>query len=242
MDDLEKIAQHYQPDDFDFISLKYVFKIAKKYYYGTTFLELGCSLGFSTTQLLASSEILDIIDASKKIIGITKKNIAPILNEKNVIITFHHSRWEDFKFKQNYYSDIFWFRGLEHVESPDKLIDNLKKSLVQKGRIHILVPNALALHRQLGVQMGMLSTPYDLNERDKRFGHYKVYDNKSLTSLLKQHEFKIITSQGIILKPLPNDKMARLYNEKPQLIDGYFKLGQKYPDLCGEIYICASPV
>jgi len=233
---LDEIASFYTEEDFDSVLLYYGLKIFEKQRRGDTFLELGCSLGISTTFLLSYALSLDVVEGSIKNIEKAKTRVGN--NDK---VRFYHSLWEDFNYPKNKYSDIIWFRGMEHISNPEVVLKKIRSSLISGGRLHITVPNALSLHRRLGSLMGLLRDPWSLSERDKALGHFKVYDRFKLISLLKENGYQIIHWEGIILKPLPNSKMLELYKENPKLIEALFEIGKELPDYCAEIYVCAIP-
>ncbi|RKX60966.1 MAG: hypothetical protein DRP29_01680 [Thermodesulfobacteriota bacterium] len=233
---LDKIANFYTEEDFDYILLYYGLKIFERQRKGNIFLELGCSLGISTFFLLDYASKLDVVEGSEVNI---KRAKARIGNTNKV--KFYHSLWQDFTYPHHKYSDIIWFRGIEHVPDPKEVLKKIKGSLIPEGRLHITFPNALSLHRRLGTLMGIIKTPWSFSERDVALGHFKIYDRFQLFSLLKDSGYKIINWEGIILKPFPNSKMMELYKENPKLIDALFKIGKELPDYCAEIYICAIP-
>lgn len=233
---LDKISNFYTEEDFDYILIYYGLKIFEKYRKGNHFLELGCSLGISTSHLLNYASSLDVVEGSELNIIKTKNRIV-----KHNRVNFYHSLWEDFNYPINKYSDVIWFRGLEHVNNPEKILRKIISSLIDDGRLHIIIPNALSLHRRLGTIMGILKNNWELSERDKSLGHFKVYDKNQLLDLLSKEGYKINIWQGILLKPLPNHKMLELYKDNPQLIDALFEIGKELPDYCAEIYVCATP-
>ncbi len=236
MRNLDEISEFYNENDFDYILLYYALKIFENLRFGDEFLEMGCSIGLSTKYLLNYAKSIDVVEGSVRNIEKAKKRIGD-----NPKAKFYHALWEDFKYPKQKYSDIIWFRGIEHVENPLPILINIKKALKLNGRIHITFPNALSLHRRLGVYMGIIKSPWEFSERDIKLGHYDIYDRFEVINLLREAGYKILDFQGIILKPLPNDKMMELYKENPKLIEALFEIGKELPDYCAEIYICATP-
>jgi SAM-dependent methyltransferase len=242
MNDLDDIADYYKiEDDFDMIFMKYNFEVAEKYFFGKTFLELGCATGESTIKMLDYADTIDVVEGSIKNIETSQKKINRLQSSVSSRVKFHHSDWFAFDYALSHYSDIVFFRGLEHLSEPDRLLKQIKGSLTEDGRIHIVIPNALSLHRKIGVSMGLLKSTYELNERDKKVGHFKVYDRHQVEELLRKAGYEIITWKGIFLKMLPNDEMLRLYKNNPEFIKALFSIGNEFPEQCAEIYICAKP-
>ena len=60
---------------------------------------------------------------------------------------------------------------LEHVEKPVALLSRAATWLAPGGRLLVDVPNGLSLHRMVGVKMGLLKEPCELNQRDLDLGH-----------------------------------------------------------------------
>lgn len=237
---LNKISPYYgKGEEFDSVLTVLEVDSIKNYLTGKDFLELGCSVANSSIELLKYAHSLDIVEASDEIIKIAKKNIFQLKNKSR--INFHKSLWEDFKFQEKY-SDIMWVRGIEHVKNPLPILKKIARSLKKShGRLHLVTVNALSLNRRIGVYMGLLSNAYELSDRDRKFGHYVIYDRVKLLTILKKAGFKIINCQGIMLKPLPNKKMYQFYKESPNLIKAFYDIGHELPDYCTEVYICAEP-
>ena len=49
---------------------------------------------------------------------------------------------------------------------------------------------------------------------------------------------KTVISDGYFLKPLSNGQIGRDWSR--EMLDAYLELGEKYPDIAGEIYIVAK--
>lgn len=239
---LDKITLHYaEGNEFDTLLTPYEIHLIKKYFFGENFLEMGCSVGDSTAELIKFAKSIDIIEGSKKNIDLAKRKVIKATKKGLGGIAFYHMLWEEFPFDKTY-SDIFWIRGIEHVNNPQKILEKIAKALKRtKGHLHLVTVNALSLNRRLGALMGLLKDPHQLSDRDIRFGHVKIYDREQLENLLKRCSFKLVESTGIMLKPLPNNKMYELYKENPKLIPAFNIIGKELPDYCTELYVCATP-
>lgn len=244
MYDLESISDYYKiEDDFDMVYMQHNYLVAKDYFVGDAFLELGCATGESTLATLQFAKSIDVVEGSQKNIDITKKKLEDLGDKaKDVEVNFYESYWEEHDYEDNAYSDILFFRGLEHLENPTPTLEKMHAAVKPGGRCHIVVPNANSLHRKIGVQMGMLDEVHQLNERDKQVGHYKVYDLYLLIETLKKHNFRIVDWRGVMLKVLPNGMMMDLTRDNKDLIKGFFEVGKELPDKCAELYICVEPV
>jgi SAM-dependent methyltransferase len=153
-------------------------------------------------------------------------------------VKFTKSDWTEFAEKADEkYSDILFMHGLEHIEDGEKLLSSLKKLLADGGRLHVIVPNALSLHRLIGVELGMLETPHSLNENDIRNGHVRLYDMQSLTETVISSGYRITAKKGIQLKALTD---SELFDKGDDYIRAMNRLSDRFADYCSELYVCAE--
>ncbi len=129
-------------------------------------------------------------------------------------------------------------RALEHLDDPVGQLRKMRGWTLPDGRLHIVVPNAQSLHRLIGVHMGFLPAPNAFSERDRKFGHRRVYDMDSLRSHLQQGGWRVETIRGVFLKPLANAQMTQF---QPDLLQAFFEVGKELPRYCAELYAVATP-
>lgn len=120
-----------------------------------------------------------------------------------------HSLFEDFS-SLDTYDFVIASHVLEHVHEPCKLLMAMRR-LARK--MIAVVGNANSYHRQLAVLMGLQKTIYDLSERDHLVGHYRVYDEQSLTTEIQRAGWRPKIWKGFMLKPLHNAALAKLPSE-----------------------------
>lgn len=246
MQELDAIAEYYIPEnDFDKFLINYGLTTAQKYFGKGCFLELGCATGESTLRLLHHVDNLDVVEGAQSNIEKTRAKIEALIKdkqwEKNKNIVFFNSLWEDFFWPEQKYSDIIWFHGLEHINSPDKILSRARRSLLPGGRLHVITPNANSYHRKLGVNLGMLKDIHELNERDKKVGHVAVYDRQQVFDLLQKNGFLVKDWHGVFFKLFSNKIMFELCQKEKGLAGALFALGKDFPENCAELYICAVP-
>ena len=149
----------------------------------------------------------------------------------------HHSLFEKFQ-PDKKFDNIILGHVLEHVDNPVVILKYVKEWLSRNGRIMAAVPNSLSLHRQAAVIMGLLSFEEDLSELDHHHGHQRVYNPLSFRSDFLQAGLKIDCFGGYWIKPVSNKQISETWNEA--MLNEFMKLGERYPDIGGEIYIVAS--
>jgi 2-polyprenyl-3-methyl-5-hydroxy-6-metoxy-1,4-benzoquinol methylase len=231
---LNEIAEKYDPTspekDFDYWLITFDFEMLNKFLRGKKVIELGCGRGFLTQKLASSCETVIVVEGSEKNINYAKDSTKDYSN-----VQFCHSLWQDFQYSESNVSDVVFFMGLEHLDKEMALnvLNKIRSWLEPHGRLHVVVPNALSLHRRVAYYMGILKDVHEFSERDKIFGHKRVYDKETLFNELKECGYKVSQWEGIFLKPLPNVMMMNL-NE--QIIRGFYEISKELPDYCAHIF------
>lgn len=128
---------------------------------------------------------------------------------------------------------------LEHVDDPELIVTRFKKFLKPNGRIFMAVPNALGLHRRIGHAAGLLNAPYALSAEDLMLGHKRYYDYTSFTKLALHCGLRIVSTKGILLKPVTTSQMQML-NLPENVYNALFKVAEVYPELANAILIEAT--
>lgn len=193
---------------------------------GRNVLELGCDGSPTTSLLVRWSEKLTVVDVEDKFSP--KIPSDPELGKAE----FHCSLWENFDTGEKY-SDIILTDSLEHVEDALTVLRKCRTLLDAGGRLHIIVPNALSLHRLLGVEMGFLRTPYDFNDNDISSGHVRVYDPDTLQADIDEAGLKTEIMRGIQLKPMTDGQLSKFSRE---YMEGLYGLSETFSRYCAEIY------
>ncbi|OEH87027.1 hypothetical protein BHU72_00245 [Desulfuribacillus stibiiarsenatis] len=204
------------------------------YLNGGVALELGCSDGLATNMIASKVDQLDVIDGSKYFIEKAKNN----LEQDNVY--FYYSLFEEFQQKNKQkYDYIFASYVLEHVMNVEEIFHMMRSNLKDDGLLFITVPNSRALSRQLALHMGLLDDLKILTANDTLHGHRRVYDRVTLNKEIEKFGFISISQGGIMLKILADFQMDELMGKGILLeehIQGLYKLGLEYPDLCGSLF------
>lgn len=191
---------------------------------GSRCLELGSGSGDSTFSLVDIFESVTVVDGSETLLD--KLPAHPKLEKA-------HSLFENFE-PQGKFDCILADHVLEHVEDPQRILDRMKSWLAPSGNIVVGVPNGNSLHRLAGVTMGLLSSQFDLNERDHILGHRRVYSFESLIRELEGRGLRIIHTGGVFLKCLSNNQMESSFSE--EMISGFYELGKDFPEIAAEIF------
>lgn len=218
-------------DGFNAILIKLRHEELKKYFIGTSCLELGCADGEGTKLLIDHFERIVAVDGSKKLIDRAKKEIL------NLKVSFIHSYFETLQLQESF-DTVLLLHILEHVDDPVGILKQAKKFVRKGGKIILDVPNAMSIHRQVGVLMGMIDTVYTLNSADLSIGHKRVYDRVLLMKDIHKAALHIESWGGIFLKPFSNKQMHKYFDSKA--IHAFNELGRCYPEIAAEIYVVCT--
>ncbi len=135
------------------------------------------------------------------------------------------------------YDLIIMIDLLEHLPSPLAVMKKIHSLLSARGYGLLVVPNARSLHRRIGLHMGLIRNLHELGEADRRVGHKRYYDADMLQTLVRRAGYRLRHAGGILLKPLPNNKMETLAET---YCDSLYELGKELPDYCAEAVVVFS--
>jgi len=198
---------------------------------GSRALELGCANGVMTQELAPRFERLDVVEAIGRYADYARRFV-PRGGQ------VYQCLFEEFR-PSIHYDVIVMAWILEHVADPQGLLARARNWLGSEGRIHIVVPNAESLHRQVGMAMGLIGRLTELNPADSAIGHRRVYSWDTLAADIAGADLKLATMEGILLKPLSNTLMETWPRD---LRAAFFQLSSLVPRLCSEIYaVCELP-
>lgn len=196
-------------------------------------LELGVGHGFSTDIFSKAVEEYTVIEGSKKVIDEFNANF----KLQNVKII--ESYFETFDSDKKYDNIIMGFI-LEHVDNPDLIIEKYIKYLKKHGKLFIAVPNAECLHRRIGYEANLLEDIEKLSEADLLLGHKRYFTVEKLKKLVARQGLKIVSLEGLFLKPLTTKQLINL-NLSQEILNGMMATGVNYPELSAGILMeCVS--
>jgi trans-aconitate methyltransferase len=228
--DVEKTAQAYSTSIIKGWEKLYrekrrrLFELLSRFHAGDRALEMGVGDGESTSHIFGAFREMEVVDASE--------TFAATIRARFPGIVVHTAFFEAFEPPRRY-GTIFMTHILEHLDDPAAVLRRAHGWLEPGGRVLISVPNARSLHRLVGVKMGMIESPYALNEQDRVLGHRRVYDRQSMEALIAQTPFRIVHFTGLMLKPISNRQIEQQWDER--MVDAFFQLGFDFPEICAEI-------
>jgi SAM-dependent methyltransferase len=229
---LEEIAQRYDPsnpaEQFDYWLKRLQVSCLGRWLRGRHALELGCATGELTSLIAPLVERYDVVEGSEHNVEVARGRV-PTAN-------FVCAMWEDFA-PVDSYSDVVMFNALEHVPDPVGLLERVRKWLTDDGRVHIVVPNGLSLHRLVGVEMGLQPDPLALTDGDRAQGHVRNYTLDALVADVRASGLTVRNVQPVFLKVLANRQML---DWNWELIRAMHEVAQRFPEHGAELYVVAE--
>ncbi len=226
LDDIAAVSRY--KEGVNAATIAYASKIFQRSIQPGPILELGPAEGLMTRELVKLNLPVTTVEGAEGFCESLRQNFPHI----EVV----HALFENFEPSKKY-SNIILGHILEHVDNPVDILRRAREWLKDGGRILAAVPNARSLHRQAAVLLGMLKFEEELNETDIHHGHRRVYNPETFRRDFLQAGLKIEMFGGYWLKPLSNSQIERDWS--PELLESFMVLGERYPDIAGELYIIA---
>ena len=216
-------------EGMSFASIGHAFEIFTRFIEPGPILELGPAEGFMTDRLVTLDQPITAVEAGKI--------FCDAILSRHPQVEVIHCLFEEFEPDRKFQTVILG-HVLEHVEDPVELLRRVSQWIEPGGRILAAVPNSRSIHRQAAVIMGILEFEEELNDLDRHHGHRRVYNPETFRNDFIRAGLTIEVFGGYWLKPLSNQQLESLFT--PLMADAFMRLGERYPDISGEIYVVAT--
>jgi len=218
--------------DFD-VMHTYMIKSFEPFFKQGSLLELGSFKGDFTRRFLPYFDDVTCVEASDVAVEAAKAK----LGDK---VKFVNSLFEKAILPKRY-DNIVLTHVLEHLDDPVLVLRRINDEwLAEGGRIFLVCPNANAPSRQIAVKMGLISHNTAVTPAEAEHGHRCTYTLDTLERDAEAAGLNVVHRSGIFFKALANFQWDRLLNTdiiSPEYLEGCYKLGQVYPDLCSSIFL-----
>jgi len=155
-------------------------------------------------------------------------------------VQFVHSMFESATLPRRY-DNIVLTHVLEHLDDPVRVLKRVNEEwLAEGGRFFLVCPNANAPSRQIAVKMGLIPHNAAVTPAEASHGHRCTYSLDTLERDAVAAGLKVVYQSGIFFKALANFQWDRLLQTdiiSKEYLEGCYKLGQQYPDLCSIIFL-----
>lgn len=210
-------------------TVRYSFRVFERHLRGDSILELGPAEGVMTELLAKTGMSITVVEGGRAFC----ESIAARFPSVQVV----NGLFEEFAPTRRF-DNIVLGHVLEHVEDPAAILARAAGWLSPRGRVLAAVPNSRSLHRQAAVLMGLLPREDALNESDRHHGHRRVFNPESFRKCFVSAGLAIEIFGGYWLKPVSNRQIEQTWTR--EMLDAFMQLGERYPDIAGEIYVVAG--
>lgn len=232
--EIRDTSDHQYAYGFDFdVMHPYMIESFKPFFNNGSLLELGSFKGDFTRRFAEYFEDITCVEAASEAINEAKAK----LGEK---ITYINSTFEKATLPSRY-ENVVLTHVLEHLDDPVKVLGRINDEwLTENGLLFLVCPNANAPSRQIAVKMGLISHNAAVTPAEAEHGHRITYTLDTLERDAVAAGLKVVHRSGIFFKALANFQWDRLLQTdiiSKDYLDGCYKLGQHYPDLCSSIFL-----
>ena len=218
--------------DFD-VMHPFMVKAFEPFFNKGSLLELGSFKGDFTQRFLPYFDDVTCVEASDVAIEEARKK----LGDK---VKFVNALFEKATLPKRY-DNIVLTHVLEHLDDPVLVLKRINNEwLAEGGRFFLVCPNANAPSRQIAVKMGLISHNAAVTPAEAEHGHRCTYTLDTLERDAVAAGLKVVHRSGIFFKALANFQWDRLLQTdiiSKEYLEGCYKLGQQYPDLCSSIFL-----
>jgi 2-polyprenyl-3-methyl-5-hydroxy-6-metoxy-1,4-benzoquinol methylase len=232
--ELKDTLDHKYAYNFDIdVMHPYMIKSFESFYVSGSVLELGSSKGDFTKHLLPHFDDITCVEASNEAIEIANE----VIGDK---VKYINGLFEDISLT-NKYDNIILTHVLEHITDPVTVLKKINDEwLSDTGVFFLVCPNANAPSRQIAVKMGLITHNSAVTPAEKEHGHQITYTLDTLERDAQLAGLNVVHRSGIFFKALANYQWDQLLNTdiiSKEYLNGCYKLGQQYPDLCSSIML-----
>lgn len=218
--------------DFDSVLRHYMLRTLEPFVREGRALEMGCYQGEVTEMLVRRFADLTVIEASDELVAVARQRVGDR-------VRFVNAMFEAVEFGAEFDS-IFLMHTLEHVDDSVAVLERVNRWLTPTGRLFLVVPNANAPSRQIAVHMGLISHNSAVTDGEQAHGHRRTYSLDTLERDVLEGGLDVVHRGGIFFKPLANYQFDKLMGGdviSESYLEGCYRLGMRYPDLCASIYL-----
>jgi 2-polyprenyl-3-methyl-5-hydroxy-6-metoxy-1,4-benzoquinol methylase len=232
--EIRDTVDHQYAYSFDFdVMHPYMIRSFEPFFRPGSLLELGSFKGDFTRRFLERFDDLTCVEASSEAIAEAKTK----LGDKP---TYIHSTLETATLSRRY-DNVVMTHVLEHIDDPVRVLKRVNDEwLAEAGRFFLVCPNANAPSRQIAVKMGLISHNSAVTPAEAEHGHRCTYTLDTLERDAIAAGLRVVYRSGIFFKALANFQWDRLLQTdiiSKDYLEGCYKIGQHYPDLCSSIFL-----
>jgi 2-polyprenyl-3-methyl-5-hydroxy-6-metoxy-1,4-benzoquinol methylase len=222
--------------DFD-VMHPFMLRSFEPFFNDGSLLELGSFKGDFTRRFLSQFDDVTCVEAS----GAAIETARARFGDRVRIV---HATFEEAALGRRF-DNVVLTHVLEHLDDPIKILRRINDEwLTDNGRLFLVCPNANAASRQIAVKMGLISHNASVTSAEAEHGHRCTYSLDTLERDAVAGGLRVVHRSGVFFKALANFQWDRLLTTdivSREYLEGCYRLGQQYPDLCSSIFLVCAP-
>ncbi|MEQ5837472.1 class I SAM-dependent methyltransferase [Marinobacter sp. NFXS9] len=233
-EEIKDTSNHKYAYGFDFdVMHPFMLRSFEPFIRSGSLLELGSFCGDFTLRL--AERFLDITCVEGSAVAVNEARKRVPSHVKLVNASFEEVQLND------RFDNIVLTHVLEHLDDPVATLRRVNEEwLSDDGLLFLACPNADAPSRQIAVKMGLISHNTAVTPSEQKHGHRCTYTLDTLERDAAQAGLEVIHRSGIFFKALANFQWDRILATdivSKEYLEGCYKLGQVYPELCASIFL-----
>jgi 2-polyprenyl-3-methyl-5-hydroxy-6-metoxy-1,4-benzoquinol methylase len=190
-------------------------------------LELGCASGLMTSAIADGSVSVLGVDRSGAYLDRARARGLPHTR-------FEQGDVEDLPDTGERFEHVLATNVLHELRDPRAFLRACRERLAPDGLVHVTLQNPLSIHRLCALELGLIESLGEISERGSQWGTRAMWNAQELQQLAADAGLRTVAREGIVLKPLPNDEMAKL---DEQVIEGFIRAARHLPENCAVNYL-----
>jgi 2-polyprenyl-3-methyl-5-hydroxy-6-metoxy-1,4-benzoquinol methylase len=225
-------APHFDPEaDFDRAFAVAVARRVRRFFRpGDRVLELGCATGLMTSLFVERDVSVTAVDRSVTAIDAARTRGLPRA-------AFHAASVEELAPDQPF-EHVVAAHLINELDDPAAFLAGCRRWLAPGGLLHVSVCNARSVHRLVALELGMLDGLTTPGSGVARFSAGEMIDGEQLVELGAAAGLACLHREPVILKPLPNARMAALPDDVIEALDA---IVHRFPEHGGVNYAIFAP-
>ena len=137
------------------------------------------------------------------------------------------------------YDCIIMSSVLHEIQHQSIALLQVQELLREGGKLFIVVPNNMSIHRLIGLHTGFVSELSDLTTTELKMQQYKSYYPQTLTDQLVSLNFNIISVATGFVKLCPHARMQALIDNgmiSDEVLDFFYKASDQLDGFGSEIF------
>lgn len=193
---------------------------------GQQVLELGSATGLMTSILVQTGVTVVGVERSERYIATAaSRGLRGVTFVQGDVEVYEDGRL---------YQHVVATNLIHELPDPGRFFARCRDRLAPGGLLHLSLQNPHSIHRLAALESGLISDLHEISARGEKYATRQLFDAEQLVSIGEATGLACVHREGVMLKPLPNDLMARLPDH---VLAGFAAVARHFPVHCAMNYL-----